>query len=123
MSNREFSISATKQNFNNNKSTELAAEATTRTASSNGNSRMKRSTIELGDFRPRHPIGEWFTLSNVLDGEETEYRVSYRQLEPASYYVFRVFARNQVGISRASDESEQLFVPGKGVFNLKFSKL
>ncbi|PIO65234.1 hypothetical protein TELCIR_13106, partial [Teladorsagia circumcincta] len=37
--------------------------------------------------------------------------VSYRELEPSSFYVFRVFARNEIGIGKASAETEQLFVP------------
>lgn len=65
-----------------------------------------------GDFRPRHVIGEWVTISNVL-GVNSEHKISYRQLEPASYYVFRLFATNAIGIGRPSSESEQLFVPGK----------
>uniref|UniRef100_A0AC34QH49 Thymidine kinase, cytosolic n=1 Tax=Panagrolaimus sp. JU765 TaxID=591449 RepID=A0AC34QH49_9BILA len=62
------------------------------------------------DYQPQHVIGEWVTISNVL-GTDTEYRISYRQLEPASIYVFRVFARNQLGIGLPSPESAQLIVP------------
>ncbi|KAE9550691.1 hypothetical protein FO519_006092 [Halicephalobus sp. NKZ332] len=70
--------------------------------------RLKRE--ELTEYRPQHVIGEWTTISNVM-GTDTEYRISYRQLEPASIYVFRVFARNQLGIGLPSPESAELMVP------------
>lgn len=69
------------------------------------------TVIDADDYRPRHLFDEWFTLSSVL-GSENEYRISYRQLEPSSYYVFRLFARNQIGVGLPSEESEQLFVSG-----------
>lgn len=34
-------------------------------------------------------------------------------MEPASYYVFRLFAKNTIGIGKPSGESQQLHVPGK----------
>ncbi|KAI1732942.1 fibronectin type III domain-containing protein [Ditylenchus destructor] len=56
--------------------------------------RQKRETDFDPETRARHAIGE-----------------CYRQLEPASYYVFRVFGRNSIGVGHASPESEQLHVP------------
>jgi len=47
----------------------------------------------------------------ISDEDEDEYRINYRQLEPASYYVFRLFGRNDIGIGRPSQESGQLHVP------------
>ena len=44
-------------------------------------------------------------------GEQPEYHVAYRQLVPASFYLFRVYARNELGIGRPSAESERLEVP------------
>lgn len=70
------------------------------------------TVIDADDYRPRHPVDEWFTLSSIL-GPAKEYRISYRQLEPSSYYVFRLFARNQIGIGLPSEESDQLFISGK----------
>uniref|UniRef100_A0A8L8K0B0 Protein-tyrosine-phosphatase n=1 Tax=Heligmosomoides polygyrus TaxID=6339 RepID=A0A8L8K0B0_HELPZ len=52
--------------------------------------------------RPTHIHGVWVTLRVC---------VSYRELEPSSFYVFRVFARNELGIGKPSAETEQLFVP------------
>ncbi|CAB3409107.1 unnamed protein product [Caenorhabditis bovis] len=60
--------------------------------------------------RPIHPIGEWVTLQPV-DGTTEKEQVSYRDLQPSSFYVFRVFARNARGVGMGSAESEQLFVP------------
>ncbi|ULT96732.1 hypothetical protein L3Y34_004937 [Caenorhabditis briggsae] len=60
--------------------------------------------------RPTHPIGEWITL-RPTDGKSEKEQVSYRELQPSSFYVFRVFTRNVRGIGRASPETEQLFVP------------
>uniref|UniRef100_A0A158PBU1 Fibronectin type-III domain-containing protein n=1 Tax=Angiostrongylus cantonensis TaxID=6313 RepID=A0A158PBU1_ANGCA len=60
--------------------------------------------------RPTHIHGIWVTL-RVVEGTGQQYEVSYRELEPSSFYVFRVFARNELGIGKASAESEQLFVP------------
>lgn len=57
-------------------------------------------------------MGQWFTLA-LTNSDKCEYALSYRELEPASYYVFRVYARNHVGIGRPSPQSEQLQVPGK----------
>uniref|UniRef100_A0A914QBI7 Sidekick n=1 Tax=Panagrolaimus davidi TaxID=227884 RepID=A0A914QBI7_9BILA len=62
------------------------------------------------DDRPQHVIGEWLTISNVM-GADTEYRISYRQLTPSSIYVFRVFARNRLGIGLPSTVSDELIVP------------
>uniref|UniRef100_A0A915E8P4 Protein sidekick-like protein n=1 Tax=Ditylenchus dipsaci TaxID=166011 RepID=A0A915E8P4_9BILA len=72
--------------------------------------RQKRE-VDIAEFRPRHVIGEWFTISNVIGSIETEHRISYRQLEPASFYIFRLFARNHIGVGKSSAESEQLHVP------------
>lgn len=69
--------------------------------------RTKRNIFD--SYRPQHAIGEWVTISNVL-GSDSEYRVSYRQLEPSSYYVFRVFARNDLGVGLPSPTSERLHV-------------
>ncbi|VDM62678.1 unnamed protein product [Angiostrongylus costaricensis] len=60
--------------------------------------------------RPTHIHGIWVTL-RVVEGTGQQHEVSYRELEPSSFYVFRVFARNELGIGKASAESEQLFVP------------
>uniref|UniRef100_A0A7E4ZS71 Down syndrome cell adhesion molecule-like protein Dscam2 n=1 Tax=Panagrellus redivivus TaxID=6233 RepID=A0A7E4ZS71_PANRE len=65
---------------------------------------------DYAEYRPQHVIGEWITISNIM-GSDTSFRISYRQLEPASVYVFRVFARNQLGIGLPSADSEQLVVP------------
>ena len=73
--------------------------------------RRRAKREDLSDYRPQHVIGEWITISNVLGGD-TDYRISYRQLEPASIYVFRVFARNQLGIGLPSAVSDELIVPG-----------
>ncbi|CAD5226006.1 unnamed protein product [Bursaphelenchus xylophilus] len=72
--------------------------------------RRKRGLVDTDPYRPQHVIGEWVTISNVL-GTDNEYRISYRQLEPSSYYVFRLFARNNLGIGLPSEASEQLHVP------------
>lgn len=72
--------------------------------------RNKRSGTANTGIRPQHVLGEWVTLSSVL-GSQPHYEVSYRQLEPASLYVFRLFARNTLGIGFASPESDQLHVP------------
>ncbi|KAJ1362192.1 hypothetical protein KIN20_021631 [Parelaphostrongylus tenuis] len=60
--------------------------------------------------RPTHIHGIWVTL-RVVEGTGQQYEVSYRELEPSSLYVFRVFARNELGIGKPSVETEQLFVP------------
>lgn len=39
------------------------------------------------------------------------FQISYRELEPSSSYVFRVFARNSRGVGQPSEESEVLMVP------------
>lgn len=65
----------------------------------------------MDDYRPKHPFDKWFTLANVL-GLDNEYRISYRQLEPSSYYVFRLFARNEIGVGLPSVESDELFISG-----------
>ncbi|KAI3421308.1 hypothetical protein GPALN_014927 [Globodera pallida] len=60
----------------------------------------------------KHVIGHWNTVG-LIEGDygTTEWRLSYRELEPASFYVFRLFARNNLGIGKASLNSEQLHVP------------
>jgi hypothetical protein len=55
------------------------------------------------------------TITHLLGGHQNEYRLSYRQLEPASYYVLRVYARNDRGVGMPSAESERLQVPGEFV--------
>ncbi|KAK0397791.1 hypothetical protein QR680_002272 [Steinernema hermaphroditum] len=73
-------------------------------------SKYDQRTKRALDQRPKHVIGEWVTIANI-DGQGSEYQVDYRLLVPASYYVFRVFARNTLGIGHPSVESEQLHVP------------
>ncbi|KAK6026780.1 fibronectin type III domain protein, partial [Ostertagia ostertagi] len=68
----------------------------------------KRNKRSFG--RPTHIHGVWVTL-RVVEGAGQHHEVSYRELEPSSFYVFRVFARNEIGIGKASVETEQLFVP------------
>ncbi|KAK6046290.1 fibronectin type III domain protein [Cooperia oncophora] len=68
----------------------------------------KRNKRSFG--RPTHIHGVWVTL-RVVEGAGQQHEVSYRELEPSSFYVFRVFARNEIGIGKASAETEQLFVP------------
>ncbi|CAD5218681.1 unnamed protein product [Bursaphelenchus okinawaensis] len=80
------------------------------TVKDDNDSRTKRALIDTDPYRPQHQIGEWVTISNVL-GKDNEYRVSYRQLEPSSFYVFRLFARNNLGIGLPSEASDQLHVP------------
>uniref|UniRef100_A0A914I6N3 Fibronectin type-III domain-containing protein n=1 Tax=Globodera rostochiensis TaxID=31243 RepID=A0A914I6N3_GLORO len=60
----------------------------------------------------KHVIGHWNTVG-LIEGDygTTEWRLSYRELEPASFYVFRLFARNNLGVGKASVNSEQLHVP------------
>ncbi|VDM65578.1 unnamed protein product, partial [Strongylus vulgaris] len=60
--------------------------------------------------RPTHIHGIWVTL-RVVEGAGQHHEVSYRELEPSSFYVFRVFARNEKGVGKPSAETEQLFVP------------
>ncbi|CAD6191275.1 unnamed protein product [Caenorhabditis auriculariae] len=77
--------------------------------------RPKRSFIFAAEAlpqkqRPTHTIGEWVTL-RILDDEKDREHISYKELQPSSFYVFRVFARNNRGVGFASAESEQLFVP------------
>uniref|UniRef100_A0A7I4YSC4 Basement membrane-specific heparan sulfate proteoglycan core protein n=1 Tax=Haemonchus contortus TaxID=6289 RepID=A0A7I4YSC4_HAECO len=69
---------------------------------------QKRNRRSFG--RPTHIHGVWVTL-RVVEGSREQHEVSYRELEPSSFYVFRVFARNEIGIGKASAETEQLFVP------------
>ncbi|KAI6207039.1 hypothetical protein M3Y94_00984300 [Aphelenchoides besseyi] len=69
-----------------------------------------RRNLDYDPYAPRHPIGEWQTITHTL-GQHNEYRVSYRQLMPASFYVFRIFALNDIGIGMPSSESERLQVP------------
>lgn len=47
----------------------------------------------------------------VSDGLRHSAQISYHDLEPASFYVFRVFARNELGVGKPSVDSEQLYVP------------
>lgn len=46
--------------------------------------------------RPTHPIGEWITLRSI-DGKSEKEHVSYRELQPSSFYVFRIFTRDVRG--------------------------
>ncbi|TMS37371.1 hypothetical protein L596_004315 [Steinernema carpocapsae] len=69
-----------------------------------------RKTKRAVDQRPKHVIGEWITMSNI-DGPSSEYQIDYRLLVPSSYYVFRLYARNNLGVGYPSVESEQLHVP------------
>ncbi|PAV92252.1 hypothetical protein WR25_09019 [Diploscapter pachys] len=67
--------------------------------------RLEREVSQIN-----HPIGEWVTLQ-VSDGLRHSAQISYHDLEPASFYVFRVFARNELGVGKPSVDSEQLYVP------------
>ncbi|CAI4226477.1 unnamed protein product [Auanema sp. JU1783] len=57
-----------------------------------------------------HTMGEWVTLK-VIDSVINKYEISYRELEPSSQYVFRVFARDERGIGYPSKQSDELEVP------------
>ncbi|EYB98311.1 hypothetical protein Y032_0132g1710 [Ancylostoma ceylanicum] len=74
----------------------------------NAAQQKKRHRRSFG--RPTHIHGIWVTL-RVVEGAGQQHEVSYRELEPSSFYVFRVFARNELGIGKPSAETEQLFVP------------
>uniref|UniRef100_A0A1I7YHM0 Protein-tyrosine-phosphatase n=1 Tax=Steinernema glaseri TaxID=37863 RepID=A0A1I7YHM0_9BILA len=74
------------------------------------NSRFSSRAKRAIDQRPKHVIGEWVTISNI-DGARSDYQIDYRLLVPSSYYVFRLFTRNTLGIGYPSIESEQLHVP------------
>lgn len=37
--------------------------------------------------RPRHLIGHWQSIGQLHGGSSGEWRIPYRELEPASYYV------------------------------------
>ncbi|KIH50341.1 fibronectin type III domain protein, partial [Ancylostoma duodenale] len=76
----------------------------------NAAQQKKRHRRSFG--RPTHIHGIWVTL-RVVEGAGQQHEVSYRELEPSSFYVFRVFARNELGIGKPSAETEQLFVPGQ----------
>ncbi|KJH47598.1 fibronectin type III domain protein [Dictyocaulus viviparus] len=75
------------------------------------NNQLKNRNKRLS-ARPTHIHGLWITL-RVVEGTGQQYEVSYRELEPSSFYVFRVYARNELGIGKPSAETEQLFVPGE----------
>lgn len=73
---------------------------------------VEHSGKEMVDnSHPYHVIGEWITITNSHNVDRL-YEVKYRDLQPASFYVFRVFARNLIGVGYPSPESDQLYVPG-----------
>uniref|UniRef100_A0A158Q594 Down syndrome cell adhesion molecule-like protein Dscam2 n=1 Tax=Dracunculus medinensis TaxID=318479 RepID=A0A158Q594_DRAME len=72
---------------------------------------VEHSGKEMVDnSHPYHVIGEWITITNSHNVDRL-YEVKYRDLQPASFYVFRVFARNLIGVGYPSPESDQLYVP------------
>ncbi len=73
--------------------------------------RVKRSVGQ----GPDHPLGQWVILTSV-QGSQPVYEVGYKELEPASFYRFRVFARNAKGVSYPSPETDEVEVPGMDFF-------
>ncbi len=72
--------------------------------------RVKRQSRGKGI---NHPVGQWITLTTVEAGGRQNYRISYNDLNPASVYQFRVYARNGNGVSYPSPASSEVTVPGK----------